>query len=346
MTASQALAVLGLQGQVTQGEARRAYLDLVKVWHPDRFAGDQRLQAKALAQLTAINAAYEFLSAGWDLDPISVAPRASPVVPEPPGTSDPRNPPRAVPSSIKYSRPATSWVAWALAIGVAWSGAFYIFGGGGPGPGITNRRPAPLQSQLADVGGAVPDRPIDAAPHVPQAEQARRPNPQQPQRLAATPASGKVEAKIDPDKGLLRQVYELLRPENGEELELVLTDGREQDIGRGILNVDNGTKWDGVMVLSRLGVERRAFYIQAGSRATMSHLGANAYEAKFMLGTWWTGAGFDSDQHFLKFDKPLVFVETEDVDKITTSDISVSLHPVRGGTAKSSRIPPFRLAVR
>lgn len=78
MTVSQALAILGLDGHVTPEEVRRAYLDLVKVWHPDRFAGDARLQAKAQAQLKAINAAYDLLSAAWEHDTEPVAPASAP----------------------------------------------------------------------------------------------------------------------------------------------------------------------------------------------------------------------------------------------------------------------------
>jgi hypothetical protein len=42
-------------------DAIRDYKDLVKVWHPDRFCDDPRLQQKAEEKLKQINAAYEFL---------------------------------------------------------------------------------------------------------------------------------------------------------------------------------------------------------------------------------------------------------------------------------------------
>ena len=40
-------------------EVRRAWRDLTKVWHPDRFAHDAELQRKAEEKLKEVNAAYE-----------------------------------------------------------------------------------------------------------------------------------------------------------------------------------------------------------------------------------------------------------------------------------------------
>ena len=65
MTTAEALAILGLSERVTRSEVRRAYRNLVKVWHPDRFAADARLQDEAHARLASINSAYEFLSSEW-----------------------------------------------------------------------------------------------------------------------------------------------------------------------------------------------------------------------------------------------------------------------------------------
>lgn len=52
-------ATLGVRIGATQEEAKQAYRDLAKVWHPDRFdSGDMRLKQKAEEQLKAINLAY------------------------------------------------------------------------------------------------------------------------------------------------------------------------------------------------------------------------------------------------------------------------------------------------
>jgi hypothetical protein len=57
----QCLGILGLSPSSTQQEIKQAYHDLVKVWHPDRFAHDPALGAKAENKLKEINEAYETL---------------------------------------------------------------------------------------------------------------------------------------------------------------------------------------------------------------------------------------------------------------------------------------------
>ena len=55
------LNTLGLEHGASREDVKKAYRDLSKVWHPDRFAGDPALQRKAEEQLKAINDAYEQL---------------------------------------------------------------------------------------------------------------------------------------------------------------------------------------------------------------------------------------------------------------------------------------------
>lgn len=54
-----ALKVLGLTGAASPAEAKKAYHQLCKVWHPDRFPEDPDLQKAANARLAEINAAYD-----------------------------------------------------------------------------------------------------------------------------------------------------------------------------------------------------------------------------------------------------------------------------------------------
>src|SRR4051812_44861966 len=60
---TQSCRILGLESASTESEIRQAYRDLVKVWHPDRFAHDERLRLIAQEKLKEINGAYEFLMA-------------------------------------------------------------------------------------------------------------------------------------------------------------------------------------------------------------------------------------------------------------------------------------------
>jgi curved DNA-binding protein CbpA len=61
-----ALRILGLAPGSTIAEIHGAWRDLAKVWHPDRFAHDERLRQKAGDNLSRINQAYETLH---DYDP-------------------------------------------------------------------------------------------------------------------------------------------------------------------------------------------------------------------------------------------------------------------------------------
>jgi hypothetical protein len=53
--------VLGVKPGVSDRELKAAHRDLAKVWHPDRFTHDPRLQQKAQEKLKEINEAYEQL---------------------------------------------------------------------------------------------------------------------------------------------------------------------------------------------------------------------------------------------------------------------------------------------
>ena len=61
MTEREALRLLHLDKSCSRDKLRRAYLDMVKVWHPDRFQTDSELRAKAERTLRSINDAYALL---------------------------------------------------------------------------------------------------------------------------------------------------------------------------------------------------------------------------------------------------------------------------------------------
>lgn len=61
MNIGRCLEILELESAESIDEVRKAYKLLVKVWHPDRFSHDSRLQRKAEEKIQQINAAYEQL---------------------------------------------------------------------------------------------------------------------------------------------------------------------------------------------------------------------------------------------------------------------------------------------
>ena len=60
-TLKEHLATLNVSEDCSDEAFTQAYRDLVKIWHPDRFAHDERLRLKAEEQLKLINHAYDSL---------------------------------------------------------------------------------------------------------------------------------------------------------------------------------------------------------------------------------------------------------------------------------------------
>ena len=56
---------LGLEANASPEQVKKAYRDLVQVWHPDRFSHDERLRLIAQEKLKEINGAYELLKAAF-----------------------------------------------------------------------------------------------------------------------------------------------------------------------------------------------------------------------------------------------------------------------------------------
>jgi hypothetical protein len=74
---SKAYELLGVKPGVSSGELKAAHRDLAKVWHPDRFVHDPRLQEKAQEKLKEINEAYELVISGKTPRPAPPPPRAA-----------------------------------------------------------------------------------------------------------------------------------------------------------------------------------------------------------------------------------------------------------------------------
>ena len=97
-----ALAFFGLTRAATQTEIKDAYRTLAKVWHPDRFPGDEDLRVKAEEKLKEINSAYQLLTT-TEADHASSEASRSASRPE-----ESQQATAAAPGRATYQRPKTS----------------------------------------------------------------------------------------------------------------------------------------------------------------------------------------------------------------------------------------------
>ncbi|MAQ95561.1 MAG: hypothetical protein CMM84_18800 [Rhodothermaceae bacterium] len=124
--------VLEIEPGASPQEIKRAWRTLAKVWHPDRFAGDPGLQARATAKLKLVNEAYRVLSEHSASR--QSQPKSPPPAPEP---APPPKPPRPPAGSANRTAPSpptrvrtTVWGVAALGV-IAWAGATLFFSDGG-----------------------------------------------------------------------------------------------------------------------------------------------------------------------------------------------------------------------
>jgi hypothetical protein len=68
MNITKSYKTLELKTNASIDDVRKAYKDMVRVWHPDRFAGNIRLRAKANEKLKEINLAYSEIQKFWAKD--------------------------------------------------------------------------------------------------------------------------------------------------------------------------------------------------------------------------------------------------------------------------------------
>jgi len=91
-----AFAVLGLTPGASEESVKQAFRDLAQVWHPDRFAHDARLRAKAEEKFKEINGAYQELCGRRAASPAPT--RATPASPSRHAGHAPRNVRMALPA--------------------------------------------------------------------------------------------------------------------------------------------------------------------------------------------------------------------------------------------------------
>lgn len=112
--------------------------------------------------------------------------------------------------------------------------------------------------------------------------------------------------------------------------------------GRGVLHISNGTELDAIakLVDAQSNLTVRLVYIQANTNADIGEISSGDYSVKFALGTGYhqDSGRFLYGQSFAKFDEIFDFHEYRTSDGIEWTDYDISLHPVMGGTARTSRI--------
>ena len=112
MNLDQYYKILELKPGASPDQVKQAYRDLARVWHPDRFSHDPRLQQKAQEKLKEINHAYERLRSvdpGSDTNDSESKPKYQRSEAEPQSSSSrkhqpPTEPPLSPNASLKQAR--------------------------------------------------------------------------------------------------------------------------------------------------------------------------------------------------------------------------------------------------
>src|SRR5688572_20826435 len=118
MTEREALRLLHLDPGCSRDQLRRAYLDMVKVWHPDRFQTDSKLRAKAERMLQRINDAYALLQGRSSKSTAAPVPGAK-EDDQPDHGREERGPHAAAPASRPTPTRLTRYLVIAAAAGIA-----------------------------------------------------------------------------------------------------------------------------------------------------------------------------------------------------------------------------------
>jgi len=196
---SKAYELLGVKPGVSSTELKAAHRDLAKVWHPDRFVHDPRLQEKAQEKLKEINEAYELLIS-------NKTPRAAP----PPRSPEPVYPPPVYTVSVERRRSAPRGASWRSVVVVL---LFLAVFAGTTKVLLDRRKPAQPQVEAEPVPTEVATRPAESNTR---SEATRKPGradstveaepavaSDTTTSSAPTPALATVTVLIDPNSGLL-----------------------------------------------------------------------------------------------------------------------------------------------
>ena len=182
---SKAYDLLGVKPGVSNRDLKAAHRDLAKVWHPDRFLHDPRLQEKAQEKLKEINEAYDLLISGK-------VPKAAPS----------RSAETVYSQKPRRRAGSSQWTAIPLLIFVAVFAITITFL-------LQRRKPAPPPP--AEQSEQIATLPEESSPQT-RAKTSAKPNTEAPApevdppptvTSESTPAVATVTVNIDPESGLL-----------------------------------------------------------------------------------------------------------------------------------------------
>jgi hypothetical protein len=300
MSPADCFRTLGLTSDASREEVRQAYLDLVRIWHPDRFQSDPHLREKAEQQLKRINEAYFALK---HLAPIYCAhPKSSPHSPLDADAASPV-PSRSARLHTFVPHPLNRWFTYAFSalaislgaviLGVGFSVIWADFlqfaypdpdliQGRAPRPAILT--PSRIIHNIASV--SLGSRTL-AAWGRGEIVDLWRPLP----KMTEIPLEGIVNAsrrntRTQDGHVISRQAITTahLIPINGAEIVWA-----RQALGAGELRISNKTNLDAIATLVQAQRSKpfRAVYIQAHSEASIRQIARGIYDVSVELGLDW-----------------------------------------------------------
>lgn len=335
MDLQSARGILGVTAASSSEQIREAYLDLVKVWHPDRFPPGSRLKLKAEDKLKEINGAYELVAT-------SATPRSapSPQTPRAPSSkraSQPSPAPeaRSTPPPARPRRPSPVWLVGSLIAlwGAASAWDSYLSRSNPPPLSIVRYSPSdtdPLPAEPAQVASPIlRSRPLPSTPAPTPAPASwfsqngidAMPLPSTP--ATAAPLSVRCEAEIAP-------------PASGAEI------GGRYRGGLGSLTIKNGSESDAIAVVLDATTQqpRRAIYIRRGEVGLMSSMPVGSYIVRFQLGDTWLGSRrFCNISSTSEFEDRIEFTERRSDTGTEFSRVELTLFTVQGGNAPTDALP-------
>jgi hypothetical protein len=127
------------------------------------------------------------------------------------------------------------------------------------------------------------------------------------------------------------------RPPNG-----MTTSGATKGEGHGTLKIINGNSEDAAVILSNVKTDDddRLVYVRAGMTATLDAIEVGEYRMIFQIGRVWN----DETEEFgcpiatAAFDQVASFEEHDKPDRIQYTEISITLHKLVGGNARTTAI--------